>query len=82
MLAPDHQVKCLCDGVILLIVIVRGGFAICFIGRLTQAQSLSSYQYHSGVTISKLNRKSQVTMQLRYDLRKVTIREMTISKAS
>ena len=35
-----------------------------------------------GVTISKLNRKSQVTMQLRYDLRKVTIREMTISKAS
>ena len=36
-------------GVILLIVIVRGGFGICFIGRLTQAQSLSSYQYHSGL---------------------------------
>ena len=37
------------DPVILLIVIVRGGFGICFIGRLTQAQSLSSYQYHSGL---------------------------------
>ena len=35
--------------VILLIVIVRGGFGICFIGRLTQAQPLSSYQYHSGL---------------------------------
>ena len=35
--------------VILLIAIVRGGFGICFIGRLTQAQSLSSYQYHSGL---------------------------------
>ena len=46
------------------------------------ADNVVKTRCRSGVTISKLNRKSQVTMQLRYDLRKVTIREMTISKAS
>ena len=33
--------------VILLIEIVRGGFGICFIGRLTQAQII--VEYHSGL---------------------------------
>ena len=50
-------------------------FAIC---KYKDAQMTQS----SGVTISKLNRKSKLTRQLRYDFRRATIREMTISKAS